>query len=143
MATQTATEQQGAQSRPNQTDRPTLAGFGAMLANAAQDFGTIRHNNGEMDVEATAKDVIERISDLAGELLFFDISAPQICALMEIVNNYAVTVPDTYRRNKAKQAAEALCRVVTIWGLLKDYKPELYHLDMAFANYASVDDTAK
>lgn len=134
-ATDNRARQQGAQN-PNPTDRPTFADLAPMFADAAQGYGVMHHDNGTMDDEETANDLLERVGVLAEELALSDISATQLCALVEIVNEYALTANEMARQGKANNAAAALRQIITTWGLLKDYRPELWQFSNATAKYS-------
>lgn len=121
--------------RPNPTNRPTIADFALMLADAAQGWGTIIHDNGTMNDEDTANEVISRLGDFAEELAITDLSANRLCALMEAANAYAANARTAQQQKTATAAAHALQAVVTLWGLIKDYRPELWQLAAASKNY--------
>lgn len=121
--------------KTNPTNRPTLADFGTMLADAVQDFGVIHHDKGRMDDEATSNEIIGRIGDLAEELVLSNISTTEITALFESVNYYTLTARDNRQREQANKAAEAFQRIISLWGLLKDYNSELWQFANASANY--------
>lgn len=125
--------------RPNPTDRPTLADLAPMLADAAQEYGTRRHDNGTLNDEETANDLLTSLGDLAEELAISNISVNYLCALMEIVNEYAVTAQTIERQGRANNAAAGLQQVVKFWGLIKDYSPYLW----PFANAVQAYDKAQ
>lgn len=136
--TDSRARQQGAQNpgTTNPTDRPTFADLMPMMADAAQGYAVMHHDNGTMDDEETANDLLERVGVLAEELALSDISATQLCDLMEVVNEYAVTAHDIARQGKANNAAAALRQIITTWGLMKDYRPELWQFSNATAQYS-------
>lgn len=121
--------------KANTINRPTLADFGAMLADSAQHYGTIRHDAGTLNYEETANDVLERLGDLAEELALSDISANRISALMEVVNEYAIAAHTIDRQETARKAAAALRQIITLWGMCKDYRPEMWIMANSAAHY--------
>lgn len=123
------------QSKTNTANRPTLADFGAMLADAVRDFGVMHLENGTMDEVATANEILERMGDLAEELAINNLSTTGIIALFDAVKHYTLSARDEMSRITADHAAKALIAVLTVWGLLKDYNSELWQFSKASANY--------
>lgn len=120
----------------NSTDtRSKFADFGELLVRAARDYGLI-FNDGTMDEEATANFILERIHELADELTAWDIHESGIRSLVDAVTS---SKPKTRYENGRLVADEsamiALKQVLTIWGLLKDYRTELWYLFYTCCNY--------
>lgn len=124
-----------AQGAKNPTDRPTFADLAPMLADAAQEYGTRRHDGGSLNDEETATELITTLGGLAEELAITDISAKYISALMAVVNEYAMTASAGLQQERANNAAAALRQIVELWGLIKDYRPYLWQFTNAAARY--------
>ena len=121
--------------RPNLTNRPTFADLAPMLADAAQEYGTRRHDGGSLNDEATAEELTEQIGEFTEELALTDISVNHLCALMKVVSEYAVTAHKIERQEIANNAAAGLRQIVQLWGLIKDYRPYLWQFSSAITRY--------
>lgn len=116
-------------------NRPNLADFGVLLADAAQEQNISTAKNGALLNEETANSLLSTLGVLAGDLAASHLAAADLCALMDVVNEYAVTACTMERQHKANAAHKALTEIITVWGLIKDYRPELWILYRAAANY--------
>ena len=121
--------------RPNPTNRPTFADLAQMLADEAQEYGTRRHDGGSLNDEETAAELISILGGLTEDLADFDLSERQINALMDVtvqLNRHAQT---DEQQKTAAAAYEAIKRIMYLWGVIREYRPNLWQFTNAAARY--------
>lgn len=116
-------------------DRPTLEDFGVMLADAAQRQYTTNAKDGALLNEKTCNSLLSDLGGFADDLAASHLADADLCALMDVVNEYAVKACEIRRQEKANRAHNALTEIITVWGLIKDHRPELWIFSNAAANY--------
>lgn len=122
---------------------PNIADFGDMLANAAQCYDTVSSDNDQMDAGATADSVLDTLAGLTEELSASYLDAADLCALMRIVTEYALTSTAKDKHETTTRASKALSELVKIWSLVKDYRPTLWHFTNAANEYSRKQNEAR
>lgn len=125
--------------------RPTLADFGATLADVVQNYGTVWNDN-TFDKAETAENVITALGEIAEEISSVNFPGDGLRYLMGIVNEYAVSAKTELAKTFAKKALAEITNIVRVGILISNYRPELIQFshavtkhDLAIARYDTAE----
>lgn len=119
-----------------QPTRPTLADFGAMLAENMQDYGTVLNPDGTIDETDTANNAIEALGEFADSIASIDFPGDGLRNIMLIINDYAISANNEETRRNAQKALNEIVNIIRVGQIINTYRQELYSISNASTRYA-------
>lgn len=121
--------------RPNPTNRPTFADFGLMLADTIRDFCTVTHDDGRMNDEKTANEVIGRLASFLDCLNDEYTQQSDFNALLDVIHAYTLKATTEKEAETANKALRATKSALNISRLTEVFRSEINAVIWTYNKY--------